>query len=245
MRRTPSWQRRRLLEQDGRGNTTRSPASPSRKAPGRTPPPHPLILPLLPGGAMRTRRIPSGRRCRRCRDGRGRLYPSGLVPGGSESPGRRSRHVVHRRSSSLHCDRDRRRPPGVAHGIAPEEGAVIAGHFGLAAAVKWRAPAAPLWLLMIATQWLDIVFVPLFVLGVERLVPLPGAKSGAYGQALIYADYTHSLFGALLLSAPRGRRFAPVREQERLCGGARLLFPLGPRLARPSGGPAHPPGEFG
>jgi len=92
----------------------------------------------------------------------------------------------------------------VAHGIAPEEGAVIAGHFGLAAAVKWRAPAAPLWLLMIATQWLDIVFVPLFVLGVERLVPLPGAKSGAYGQALIYADYTHSLFGALLLSALLG-----------------------------------------
>jgi len=92
----------------------------------------------------------------------------------------------------------------VAHGIAPAEGAVIAGHFGLAAAVKWKAPETPLWLLMIATEWLDIVFVPLFALGVERLVPLPGAESGAYGQAFIYADYTHSLVGALLLSALLG-----------------------------------------
>ncbi len=81
---------------------------------------------------------------------------------------------------------------------------MIAGHFGLAAAVKSRAGSTPLWLLVIATQWLDIVFVPLFLLGVERLVPLPGTKPGAYGEAIIYADYTHSLVGALVLSALLG-----------------------------------------
>lgn len=38
---------------------------------------------------------------------------------------------------------------------------MIAGHFGFAAAVKAREPEAPLWALMLATQWLHVVFVPL------------------------------------------------------------------------------------
>ena len=44
---------------------------------------------------------------------------------------------------------------------------MIAGHFGLAAGAKSGTPAAPLWALMLATQWLDVFFVPLFLLGVE------------------------------------------------------------------------------
>jgi hypothetical protein len=78
---------------------------------------------------------------------------------------------------------------------------VIAGHFGFAAAVKAKAPSVPLWSLMLASQWLDVVFVPLLVAGVEKLTPVAGAKPGAYGGAVIYADYTHSLVGAVLLSA--------------------------------------------
>lgn len=78
---------------------------------------------------------------------------------------------------------------------------MIAGHFGLAAGVKARAPEVPLWALMLATQWLDVVFVPLFLLGIEVLQPLDGSRPGAYGEAIIHADYTHSLVGALLLSA--------------------------------------------
>ena len=39
---------------------------------------------------------------------------------------------------------------------------MIAGHFGFAALVKSRERQAPLWALMLATVWLDIVFVPLF-----------------------------------------------------------------------------------
>lgn len=38
---------------------------------------------------------------------------------------------------------------------------LIAGHFGFAAAVKAREPEAPLRALMLATQWLDVAFVPL------------------------------------------------------------------------------------
>src|SRR5262249_50898898 len=48
--------------------------------------------------------------------------------------------------------------------------------------------------------WLDIVFVPLFLSGVERIVRVEDAH-GNYGTGIIYADYTHSLLGALLLSA--------------------------------------------
>jgi hypothetical protein len=77
---------------------------------------------------------------------------------------------------------------------------VIAGHFGLAAAVKAREPRVPLWALMLATQWLDVVFVPLYLAHVEGLVPVAGT-GGGYGNAVIHADYTHSLVGAAVLAA--------------------------------------------
>jgi membrane-bound metal-dependent hydrolase YbcI (DUF457 family) len=77
---------------------------------------------------------------------------------------------------------------------------MIAGHFGFAALVKSRERQCPLWALMLASVWLDVVFVPLFLTGVETMQPAPGA-TGSYGAAIIHADYTHSLVGALLLSA--------------------------------------------
>jgi len=76
---------------------------------------------------------------------------------------------------------------------------VIAGHFGLAAGVKAREPAVPLWALMLATQWLDVVFVPLFLTHVERIDVIGGGAPG-YGNGIIHADYTHSLIGAVVLS---------------------------------------------
>ena len=81
---------------------------------------------------------------------------------------------------------------------------MIAGHFGLAAAVKSKAPDVPLWSLMLATQWLDIVFIPLFATGVETIEPIDG---GGYAHAIIHADYTHSLVGAAALSAVLGAVF--------------------------------------
>jgi len=77
---------------------------------------------------------------------------------------------------------------------------MIAGHFGLAAAIKSQQPRAPLWALMLATVWLDILFVPLVLTGAETFNALPGTHGG-YGEAIIHADYTHSLLGALALAA--------------------------------------------
>jgi membrane-bound metal-dependent hydrolase YbcI (DUF457 family) len=90
---------------------------------------------------------------------------------------------------------------------------MIAGHFGFAAGVKGREREVPLWALMLATVWLDVVFAPLLAAGVETIENVPGT-SGGYGNSIIHADWTHSLVGALMLAAlfglvaarPWGRR---------------------------------------
>jgi hypothetical protein len=78
---------------------------------------------------------------------------------------------------------------------------VIVGHYGLAAGAKSIDVRAPLWSLMLATQWLDVVFIPTFLLGIETIEILP---PGGYGEVVIHADFTHSLIGALVLSAAFG-----------------------------------------
>jgi membrane-bound metal-dependent hydrolase YbcI (DUF457 family) len=85
---------------------------------------------------------------------------------------------------------------------APEPASkVITGHFGVAAGAKAADYRAPLWALMTATVWLDLVFIPLLLLNIETIDTLPG---GGYGNRVIHADYTHSLLGALVLCAAFG-----------------------------------------
>jgi membrane-bound metal-dependent hydrolase YbcI (DUF457 family) len=81
---------------------------------------------------------------------------------------------------------------------------MVAGHFGLAAGIKSQFPSAPLWALMLATQWLDVFFVPLFLMRIETIQPIDPANPNAYGGSIIHADYTHSLVGALLLAGLAG-----------------------------------------
>jgi membrane-bound metal-dependent hydrolase YbcI (DUF457 family) len=76
---------------------------------------------------------------------------------------------------------------------------MIAGHFGFAAMVKAREQATPLWALMLATAWLDVIFVPLYLAHIETLEPATDAQR-AYGGSIIHAEFTHSLVGAVLLS---------------------------------------------
>ena len=65
---------------------------------------------------------------------------------------------------------------------------MVAGHFGFAAMVKSREKSAPLWALMLATVWLDIVFVPFVLAHLETMQTI----HKGYGGMLIHADYTHS-----------------------------------------------------
>jgi hypothetical protein len=80
---------------------------------------------------------------------------------------------------------------------------MITGHIGVAAAAKSGAREIPLWVLMLATLWLDVVFIPLLLLGVEEIESRPGTDGG-YGDVIIQADYTHSFVGAIVLSIAFG-----------------------------------------
>lgn len=82
---------------------------------------------------------------------------------------------------------------------------MIAGHFALAAAVKSRAKDVPLWSLMLATAWMDVIFVPLLAAHIETIHPV---DHGGYGGVVIHADWTHSLIGALAIAASFGAVFA-------------------------------------
>jgi len=84
---------------------------------------------------------------------------------------------------------------------------MIAGHFGFAAIVKSRERSAPLWALMLATVWLDIIFVPLLAAHLETAQPI--STHAGYGGMIIHADYTHSIVGMLALSAALGAMFLP------------------------------------
>ena len=80
---------------------------------------------------------------------------------------------------------------------------MVTGHFGLAAGVKGAERCVPLWALMLATVWLDILFIPLYATGAETIDDAPGTDGG-YGNVIIHADYTHSLVGALVIAAVTG-----------------------------------------
>ena len=69
------------------------------------------------------------------------------------------------------------------------------GHFAMGIATKSVAPKMPAWALFLAPQAMDLLFLPLVAVGLESFEP------GPYGQDHIEAFYTHSLVGALLISA--------------------------------------------
>ena len=62
---------------------------------------------------------------------------------------------------------------------------MIAGHFGFAAMVKSRERFVPLWALMLATVWLDVIFAPLFLAHVEAMQPI--SPHPGYGGMIIHA----------------------------------------------------------
>ncbi len=72
---------------------------------------------------------------------------------------------------------------------------MIAGHFGLAAGVKGRAPRVPLWVLMLSTFLLDVLFLFFSAAGRESIGVADPTQGAGYGSGLIHADYTHSLVG--------------------------------------------------
>ena len=80
---------------------------------------------------------------------------------------------------------------------------MFVGHYGVSFAAKVPEKRLPLWLLFLAVQWLDVVWSALVMLNVEKLRIVNGLTQGS-PLDLYYMPYTHSLLGALALSAALG-----------------------------------------
>ena len=74
------------------------------------------------------------------------------------------------------------------------------GHYGPSLALKAMVKNASLGWLFIAGQMLDIIFFPLVLLGVERLVIVPHYTASTSFE-LPYMPYSHSLVAAVIWSA--------------------------------------------
>ena len=77
---------------------------------------------------------------------------------------------------------------------------MFVGHYGVGFAIKKSDPDVPLWVLFIAVQFLDVLWAPFVLLGIEKVRIVPGITASS-PLDLYYMPYTHSLPGALALSA--------------------------------------------
>jgi hypothetical protein len=74
---------------------------------------------------------------------------------------------------------------------------MYAGHFAMGLALKARRPEAPTWALLVGTGFLDILFGPFVLIGIERITMTPGRPPGF---TLDFIDWSHSLAAALFWS---------------------------------------------
>jgi hypothetical protein len=76
---------------------------------------------------------------------------------------------------------------------------MFVGHYGVSFAAKRGSASIPLWALFLAVQWLDVLWAPLVLLGVEKVRIVPGFTA-TNPLDLYYMPYTHSLVAASLWS---------------------------------------------
>lgn len=72
---------------------------------------------------------------------------------------------------------------------------MMIGHFALGVATKQFKPMIPIWILLLAPQFMDVVFVLFVLIGLESF------EFGPYGHLSLSIQYSHSLVGALAIAA--------------------------------------------
>jgi membrane-bound metal-dependent hydrolase YbcI (DUF457 family) len=77
---------------------------------------------------------------------------------------------------------------------------MFVGHYGVSFATKKVDASIPLWMLFLAVQWLDVIWAPLVLLGIEKVRIVPGFTA-TNPLDLYYMPYTHSLVAAVVWSA--------------------------------------------
>ena len=73
------------------------------------------------------------------------------------------------------------------------------GHYGVSFAAKRADRTIPLWVLFIAVQFLDVLWAPFVLLGIEKVRIVPGFTA-TNPLDLYYMPYTHSLVAAVIWS---------------------------------------------
>lgn len=90
---------------------------------------------------------------------------------------------------------------------------MFVGHYGISFATKKADPSIPLWVLFLAVQWLDVIWAPLVLLGVEKVRIVPGFTA-TNPLDLYYMPYTHSLVAAVLWSAVAAGAYRILRHAD-------------------------------
>jgi hypothetical protein len=80
---------------------------------------------------------------------------------------------------------------------------MFAGHYGVSFSAKRVEQSIPLWVLFLAVQFLDVLWAPFILLGIEKVRIVPGFTA-SNPLDLYYMPYTHSLVAALLWSCAGG-----------------------------------------
>lgn len=92
------------------------------------------------------------------------------------------------------------------------------GHYGPALAAPALVRNVPLWVLFFAVQFIDVVWSVLVLAGIEHVRIVPGFTAMS-PLDLHHMPYTHSLPGALALSALLGAAYWLFARRRRLAGG--------------------------
>jgi hypothetical protein len=99
---------------------------------------------------------------------------------------------------------------------------VFVGHYGVSFAAKPGAPRVPLWVLFLAVQFLDVLWAPFVLIGLEKVDIVPGITA-TNPLDLYYMPYSHSLLAAVfwsIVAALVWRAVARGRGGALVVGGA-------------------------
>ena len=88
---------------------------------------------------------------------------------------------------------------------------MFVGHYGVSFATKKVDASIPLWVLFLAVQWLDVIWAPLVLLGIEKVRIVPGFTA-TNPLDLYYMPYTHSLVAALVWSVAAAGAYHLLRS---------------------------------
>ena len=92
---------------------------------------------------------------------------------------------------------------------------MFVGHYGVALALKGAENRASLGLLFLGVQFVDLLFFPLVLAGVETMNIVPGYTESTHFE-LAHMPYTHSLLASLLWAALiAGGAFAALGDRPR------------------------------